>query len=148
MLKIIILLIPFLVIGCASDHEKKLGEKRFFKQIGYSKDIKRFIKNIPYWVTRGDSDHCFKDNPEGNEIFTIEWGNEEYLLDHLFNRVFNVDVKIQRLHQGNYVWVNVRNTEKPKIEKATCYFNPYYPFKISGGSGLNYPTYVSLRVLD
>ena len=98
---------------------------------------------ILYWSTKDNDKHCFKNNLKNKEIITVNSDHVEYAIDHFHNRVATVDVRVKRMHEGNYIETIVKHDINYKLEIATCYFENY-----GGLFTINKIQYTSFRLAD
>lgn len=136
-MKLIIVLISFLLVSCASVH--RVPAEKTFKVRWIDLSGKTDYREFTYYEAHNGGLNCFEED-NGQETITVFASNYEYALDYFFKQHLAVDVKVYRTFDHREV---IRNYYKKstdfEIETASCF--------VSNGLGLKESYFKSFRLV-
>ena len=118
---LILSLFTVFLISCSS--VDKFGKYKHFKVKSYKMNSELNYREIHYWVTRDNDQHCFDSNPLNKEIVTVDENHLNFALDHFYKRVAAVDIKVTERDGGKYMKLTYNEDTNYKLEMASCAFD-------------------------
>ena len=109
----------------------KGSEKRYLEAKVYNQEHDRSVDGevvrdkIEYYVTTSEDGHCFKENPDNKEIFTVKSDYKEVAIDYFFEHKLKVKV-FKNIHRNQpnglpELKYEISDEVTPPIEVANCY---------------------------